>query len=167
MAVQRGDPGSYMTGPLTAAVCNLLLEGCSRAWNPYLILFVMTAQGMTISDMIEKTGQLGELPGLEKPKGSLQTGPRRTPPQMHEERIRQFRQLLQEGVPRKDIDGQPLSVLRCVAKEKGIKILSFTTLDTMRNGEQADIMQLPGFNNMLYPWQDVNKTVAKFHLKTK
>lgn len=74
MAVQRGDPGRYLAEPFTASVRNLLLEGCPSAWKPYLIPVVMTAQGLTISDMIEKLGQLGELPGLEKPDGPPQLG---------------------------------------------------------------------------------------------
>lgn len=69
MATQRGDPGRYLAETFTVSVRNLLLEGCPAAWKAYLIPVFMTAEGLTISDMIEKLGQRGELPGLEKPGG--------------------------------------------------------------------------------------------------
>lgn len=75
--------------------------------------------------------------------------------------------MLREGVLIQDIDSRPLSVLRRMVKEKGIKIRSVATIDAMRNGEHDDSVQPPGFDNMLYPWQVVDKTVVRFHLKTE
>lgn len=167
MAVQRGDPGKYLAEPFTASVRNLLLEGCPAAWKPYMIPVVMTAQGMTVSGMIEKIGRLGELPGLDKPSNL----PRNEVPKTRQEekgdpgeRTRLFHQLLQEGVPKRDIDGQPISVLRRMAKEKRGKVRSVTALGSMEEGNGGSP---PGLDKMIYPWRELDKGVAQFHPKAE
>lgn len=64
LAVSMGHLHLYLGQPLLPGSCNLLLKGCLAGWRPYLIPLLMVEQGNPILQVIEKLGQMGDLPGI-------------------------------------------------------------------------------------------------------
>uniref|UniRef100_A0A8C0HHX8 Uncharacterized protein n=1 Tax=Buteo japonicus TaxID=224669 RepID=A0A8C0HHX8_9AVES len=171
LAVGMGDPGLYLDQPLLPGSRNLLLEGCPAGWRPYLIPLFMAEQGTPISQVIEKLGQMGDLPGIMTTENST---PRPQPmkelrpePGLPGERSCLFKQLLEQGIPKTEIDRQPLLVLRRLAQQGN------------KNQVRKIQSEAPGFAPVShsgfqprpkipqYPWKELDKTVAQFHPKAK
>ncbi|KAJ7414466.1 hypothetical protein BTVI_40984 [Pitangus sulphuratus] len=56
LAVQFGNPGTYLDQPFTPNTRNMLLEECPSQWRPYLIPILMTTQVNPTREIIEKLG---------------------------------------------------------------------------------------------------------------
>ncbi|KAJ7399313.1 hypothetical protein BTVI_116104 [Pitangus sulphuratus] len=172
LAIQFGNPETYLDQPFKPNTHDMLLEGCPSQWRPYLIPILMTTQGNPTQEVIEKLGQLGDLPGLPACPEQFETQGgtklRKEVPARDKRELLEhyhlFKLLLQHGIPRSEIDGMPLSALRKMMQtgKSGGRVRSVTQRETGVN-------LVPAFGAMepRYPWKDVDKALAQFHPKAE
>ncbi|KAJ7413457.1 hypothetical protein WISP_90573 [Willisornis vidua] len=128
LAIELSSPELYMRQPLLPVMRNKLLEGCPLPWKPYIIPLLVSNPGAPTEEIVERLQQLSDLPGLPSTDKAPNSGHKHnndTRPKTGEgergERTRLFKDLLEKGVPRKGIDGQPTEVLRKLARQHQIR----------------------------------------------